>query len=136
MASPAASTATEQPISWNVFQHAHAGRGWSKAQLSAAYTKAKPCAPTAQAPTPAEAEALNWNAFQHANVGKHWSRQQMSNEYQAARGDALKYTQQLQDVLRHSERNAYLHRHKGEGLTQVKPSIQSSFVHVSVTWRC
>lgn len=128
VASPAASIAAEQPLSWNAFQHAHAGRGWSKAQLSAAYTKANSSGPTAKASTPAEAEALNWNAFQHANVGRHWSRQQMSNEYQAAREQALKHTQQLQDVAKHSEWNAYLHRHKGEGLTQVKPNTKSNFI--------
>ena len=93
VASPAASIASEQPLSWNAFQHAHAGRGWSKAQLNAAYTKAKSSDATAKAATPAEAEALNWNAFQHANVGKHWSRQQMSSEYQDAREQALKHTQ-------------------------------------------
>ena len=111
--SPAVSIAKEQPLSWNEFQHAHAGVGWSKAQLSAAYAKAKTAAPTI------EAEGLSWNAFQHANLGKRWSRQKMSKEYEAARQDAVDLRQQSADVPKQSQWNAYLHRHKGLGWTQV-----------------
>ena len=63
--SPAAALAEEKLLSWNDFQHAHAGAGWTKADLSAAYARAKATAPTATA------ETLNWNAFQHFNFGRH-----------------------------------------------------------------
>ena len=112
--SPAAAVAEKQPLSWNDFQHAHAGVGWSKADLSAAYGKAKALSPTAAA------ETLNWNAFQHSNFGRHWSRKKMSEEYQAARQHAVDLRQQSTDVQKHAEWNAYLHRHKGQGWTQAR----------------
>ena len=111
--SPAAAVAAKQPLSWNEFQHAHAGAGWTKAELSAAYGKAKASVPAA------ETETVNWNAFQHANIGRHWSRERMSEEYQAARQHAVDISQQSKDVQKHSEWNAYLHRHKGLGWTRV-----------------
>ena len=112
--SPAASAAEKQPLSWNNFQHAHAGIGWTKADLSAAYAKAKVSAPTA------ETETLNWNAFQRSNCGRHWSRQRMSEEYQAARQYAVDLLQQSADMQKFSDWNAYLHRHKGQGWTQAR----------------
>ncbi len=112
--SPAAAAAEKQPLSRNNFQHAHAGVGWTKAELSAAYAKAKVSAPTA------EAETLIWNAFQRSNCGRHWSRQRMSEEYQAARQYAVDLRQQSADMQKLSDWNAYLHRHKGQGWTQAR----------------
>ena len=121
--SPAAAAAERQPLSWNDFQHAHAGAGWTKAELSAAYDKAKALAPAAAA------ETLNWNAFQHSNFGRHWSRQKMSEEYQAARQHAVDLRQQSTDVQKHSEWNTYLHRHKGQGWTQARSCLFTCVLH-------